>query len=307
MVQLFRLFLLFFCFLSFVSCGDSVDDESKRNTNWGWIVDEDGNGSWIETGPNLPYFTANYTVFYSTGEIYETGFLREGVHEDTSIIYNKEGDAIHYIIYGDDDKRTDYYLRDGPYHETYQDGSKKAIGEIRNHKPYGYWQQFTDKGKWNQESDIKDGVGWKKDYFESGLKEDCVYVENGMQNGYLYIWYENGQISQITNWKDNVQDSTQLYYHDNGLLLRKDFWRYGEVDGPLKIYHRNGNLQHDHFYVSGKRHGSVKAYHENGKLKTEGASDNGVTIGKWYHYDESGILIQIDTYENGVVVNIENK
>lgn len=285
----------------------SIDDVSKRNEDWGWVVDSTGKGVWIPTGDLKPTFSGNYTVFYSTGEVYETGFIRNGVHQDTSIVFDKNGKELKYVIYTTDSAGISYYINDGPYVQAFQNGKLKLQGTIKEHKLQGVFSQYNSSGILIFESNVIDGTGWKKGYFPSGVRKDSANYIGEKQNGILYIWYENGQVSQITNWKDNVQYGHQLYYYDNGQLQREDFWENGDVHGPLKIYHRNGTLQHDHTYVFGKRDGLVRAYHENGALKVEGHSKNGVNIGKWYYYDESGKLIEVDTYENGELVNTEVK
>jgi len=288
------------------SCDPGINDNSKRNENWAWIVDDSGHGEWVAVGPQ-GIVTGYFTLFYSTGEIYETGYVLEGNRRDTSIYYSKTGDTLRYCIHENDSTLHSYYYVDGDYTESYATGEVKLEGKVKNHDQYGYWTEHNLDGVVTWESDIRDGIGWEKTYYESGERLDSTNYIGDKQNGLHYNWYENGNLQQITSWKDEVQDGPQIFYFENGNVMESELKKDGLLNDTCKRFWENGKLKAINYQINDNKHGEFRRYYESGTIEVIGNFNYGVKEGKWYWYDSTGTLYQIDTYDDGVLVNIEKK
>lgn len=289
------------------SCiSDDINDQTKRNENWAWFVDEEtGTGRWIPVSEGMDVSAGEYSLFYTTGELAETGIIRDSVHADTVRKYDKSGKCIRYTIYRANQKTESYYTTDGPYKELYTSGKLLAEGVVKDHKEKGTWNEYYKTGKLYYKLALVNDSGAGSYYYESGRIKDSVCIVNGKQNGVSKFWYENGNLRQYTNWKNNLQDGEQRYYFENGQLQAKEFWTNGMIQGNRLHYYENGKLRSDANFLDNQPHGPQKKYHENGQLQCQGLSEKGKQTGLWLWYDETGKLYQKDTYVNGELKNVE--
>jgi antitoxin component YwqK of YwqJK toxin-antitoxin module len=197
--------LIFSVYLA--GCDRGIDDNSRRNEKWAWLVDSNGQGQWVPVASEQGTVTGTYTLFYSTGEVYETGYIEDGIKIDSVLVYDKSGDSLRYIIYESDSVYRSYYIHNGPYSETFQTGEIKLEGTVKNNLQDGRWKQYDQNGTLIWECNLFDQTGWELNYFDSGMRKDCTHYVNGKQTGVLHVWYENGNLKQVTYWRNNVQDS----------------------------------------------------------------------------------------------------
>ena len=129
-------------------------------------------------------------------------------------------------------------------------------------------------------------VGWSKDVSMDDLEERVgLYYEKfkgdpftgkvtGQKQGKIskgkkegeWIWYyENGQLSSKSNYKDGKEDGEWLWYHSNGQLQTKVNYIDGREDGEDLHYYESGQLQNKSNYIDGKLEGEVLTYYENGQ------------------------------------------
>lgn len=129
-----------------------------------------------------------------------------------------------------------------------------------------------------------------KDYFLSGAKQmEAVSLSKDEEKfeGLVTWYYENGNIMQTVNYKNNVVHGLRKNYHESGPLKSQYSYKDGKIDGEWVEYHENAKLSESGNYKNGERNGPWKEYHKNGKLKGEGkyANDKKVGVWKMYYYD----------------------
>lgn len=133
-MNLFRYSILFlFTGFILISCKEGdFNDESKRNENWAYWIDEDsGKASWIPITDETTVENGVYHLFYANGKLFEKGRLKNKVHVDTVFRYNEMGDVIKYHIY-QKDTILYVYVKDGDYLEKYHNGQIYEKGKLTN-------------------------------------------------------------------------------------------------------------------------------------------------------------------------------
>ena len=131
---------------------------------------------------------------------------------------------------------------------------------------------FTSKGKVISEGqmDGKKYIGiWN--YYHKNSKQLLrteQYDKNGLQQGELLVYFENGTIAERSNYKDGKLEGKSVWYNEKGIAVKEFIFENDELHGLSKYYSNEGELLIEGVYRSGKKHGIWK-YYENGKLKEE--------------------------------------
>lgn len=128
------------------------------------------------------------------------------------------------------------------------------------------------------------------DYYLSGVKQmEAISssLEEETFDGEVIWFYENGNVMQTVNYKNNVLDGLRKNYHESGPLKSQYSYKNGQIEGEWVEYYENARLSESGQYKNGERNGDWKEYYSNGKLKGEGkyANDKKVNIWKMYYYD----------------------
>lgn len=135
-MNLFR-YAILFLFTVFILIGCSkadINDESKRNENWAYWIDEDsGKASWIPITDETTVENGVYHLFYANGKLFEKGKLKDRKPIDTLYRYDEKENIIRYKIFAND-TAYHFYLKDGLYEEKYQDGSIFQKGTVKNNQ-----------------------------------------------------------------------------------------------------------------------------------------------------------------------------
>lgn len=85
--------------------------------------------------------------------------------------------------------------------------------------------------------------GTYKSYFENGqISEDSNY-EFGKLHGYYKEYHVNGNLKNLTQFKEGIQYGETKRFYDNGNKYREFNLINNEYEGEIKEYFKNGNLK----------------------------------------------------------------
>jgi len=171
---------------------------------------------------------------------------------------------------------------DDPVQRSYEDGVK-----------HGEWVEFDANGLVKTKSEFSDGQLQKKVGFEDG-KETTEE---------RYRYYENGQLSSKSNYKDGELHWLQEGYRENGQLSYKHNFKDKKKHGLQEDYHENGYLEFKRSYKSGYKHGLWKRYYKTGQLQYEENYQDGKKHGLQEFFKKHGSLLFSSKYENGMKVS----
>ena len=104
-----------------------------------------------------------------------------------------------------------------------------------------------------------------------GEKIDWTYLNN-QKHGEYKMYFSDGKIKEIGNWK------------------------FDKPDGDWKAYHSNGVMRAIGQYKEGNQTGLWKFYFENGVIAAEGNYINNQQKGKWIYYNDIGEIDETETF-----------
>ena len=80
-------------------------------------------------------------------------------------------------------------------------------------------------------------------------------------------YYENKQLMEYREFRNNMKNGTQIAYWDNG-NKRFEYWAKNDaIEGELKEWDYNGKLFHLAHFKNGQEEGEQKLWYENGKIR----------------------------------------
>ena len=104
-------------------------------------------------------------------------------------------------------------------------------------------------------------------YYEKYTREPFTGKVTGKKQGKIskgkregeWIWYyENGELSSKSNYKDGKEDGEWLWYHRNGQLQTKGNYKNDKQEGEYLSYYKNGQLWAKDIYKNGQLIETIK-------------------------------------------------
>ena len=131
---------------------------------------------------------------------------------------------------------------------------------------------YTSKGKVISKGEMhgKAYVG-KWTYYHKGSKQIMMienYGDYGQLEGESLVYYDNGQVAEKRNYKNNKLDGKVSYFHENGKEMKIYIYNMGLLHGPAKFYNAKGVLDIEGQYKNDKKDGIWK-YYKDGELTEE--------------------------------------
>ncbi len=83
-------------------------------------------------------------------------------------------------------------------------------------------------------------------------------------NGTYKQFYENGQVSEISNYKMDYKHGLFQEFAEDGTLLKESTYEYDLLQGPYKTFYPNGQLKKELNYIDGLLHGEELQFDETG-------------------------------------------
>ncbi|MBR8759010.1 DUF3310 domain-containing protein [Porphyromonas levii] len=87
------------------------------------------------------------------------------------------------------------------------------------------------------------------------------------QNDLYEEWNEEGQLLELSHWKEGLEDGLCEHWHDNGQLSDRCTYQEGQLNGLYECWHENGQLEERSHWKNGKREGLFESWHANGQLR----------------------------------------
>jgi antitoxin component YwqK of YwqJK toxin-antitoxin module len=110
---------------------------------------------------------------------------------------------------------------------TYENGQKKAVGQVQNGKKTGEWHYYHEDGQVMREGVFQGGepVGLWKEYYRSGqVKSEGKYVlqgGNGLKTGLWTTYHKNGAKEFEGKYVAGKPVGTWFEYNTLGIEIHK--------------------------------------------------------------------------------------
>lgn len=118
------------------------------------------------------------------------------------------------------------------------DGTLKTEGFLNDKNRVGVWKYFNHNGK---------------------LMSKEKYT-NGALHGDQFVYYPDGQVTEITRYKSGLLEGVSSKYSSKGILIEEITYADNVLNGLAKYFELNGNLKETGLYKNGKRDGKWEFY-----------------------------------------------
>lgn len=222
---------------------------------------------------------------------YENGLL-----EGTSLYFNSDSSLKEKVSFkrGNIEGKRELYQKTGIVYqeELYSNGVQEGKGEgFFANKKKAYTENYSD-GKlilgyyFSKEgtllSKIIEGKG-EKAVFHKDFLEKMISYENGLPEGQVNIFSEEGELVQSFVQKENKKTGLEIIYFSTN-----------EAIAPLT---KKLSIEWDNDTV----HGTVKTYYPNGKQESQKEFSRNQKSGMSFSWYENGDLMLLEEYEKNIL------
>lgn len=191
---------------------------------------------------------------------------------------------------------------------------------------------------------VKNTEDFKEHYSSGNLKIVGQFIDE-KKTGKWILYYENGEIKSIENFKNGKRDGYHKTDYSGDLYMEGSYkedikigiWKSyfkekktlkylkqyddkGLAKGEWKNYYDTGEIASVDFFIEGRANGKQTEYFKNGNISKIGEKINGKETGLWkYYYDNGNIRCErefkdgvddgkyIEYFKNGKIYKIGNK
>lgn len=171
-----------------------------------------------------------------------------------------------------------------------------------NNKKQGKWIKYYNNNQIKYKGEFLNDipVGLFTYYFPSGkVKSILNYDDKGNANAEIF-WENSNPHAKGTYNAAKQRINTWHIYFEDGTLFAIINYKNGKTDGLVTMYYPGGLAKvFEANYMDGKLEGYYKKYFKGNRLQEEGPCVNGLKHGYWKHYTPEGLIEEEGTYVNG--------
>ncbi|MGV0847239.1 toxin-antitoxin system YwqK family antitoxin [Empedobacter falsenii] len=123
------------------------------------------------------------------------------------------------------------------------------------------------------------------------------FINDSIKQGKSTIYFSNGKVQRIINYRNNVINGKMKFYHNNGNLASKTIFKDGIVKDKFYNFHLNGKPYNTYVFKDNKLSDIENCFDGNSNKLDCGTLHQG--NGTIKQYDLSGKLIAVDYMKNG--------
>lgn len=185
-------------------------------------------------------------------------------------------------------------LKQGYWKKSYPNGKLMYQGFFKDDKPLGEMRRYFESGKLkarlsyysNGESasarlyyedgnlaatgcffnTLKDSTWTYYSYYNKAVTARETFVK-GARHGVMISYYENGDISEKTEWKNDKKSGIWEQYFMGNILKLKANFANNKLEGEFIVYNRIGKLYISGNYLNNLREGTWTFYNEDGTVQ----------------------------------------
>jgi hypothetical protein len=107
-----------------------------------------------------------------------------------------------------------------------------------------------------------------KQYMSGQLLVKEVTFKNGVREGLMKSFYQNGKLRQTFWYGNGLRQDSAKWYYEEGEVFRSTPYKNDTIDGTQKQYYRNGRLKARLSYKKGLRTLFLEEFTQDGTLVT---------------------------------------
>jgi antitoxin component YwqK of YwqJK toxin-antitoxin module len=199
-------------------------------------------------------------------------------------------------------------LKQGYWKKAYPNGKLMYKGYFKDNKPVGemyrYFESGTIKALLNYDS--KGEYAHARLFYEDKqLAAEGWYYNSLKDSTWSYYSYYEKTLTVRESYAKGARHGLMMHYYNNGDVSEKIEWKNDKKDGIWEQYFRGNVLKLKGSYINDKLEGVFLVYYEDGKPFVKGTYTNNQRNGMWTFYKEDGTLDMEMEYRSGRTVNEE--
>jgi len=192
-------------------------------------------------------------------------------------------------------KLTDSEIEDDEVTSDYEN-SKYKLSISFERKETDEWGDVSLTG-YNLSMIKKAGIyddenGKKYEYYDDGTLKAEYTLQNGILNGAITTYHENGEKSKSGYFKNNKKEGLFKEYDESGKISMEYLMSNDVLSGPYKIYYETGKLSETGTFKNDKKHGLIIDYNEFGEKNAEYNMLEGMKDGIHKTFENGKLKIQ---------------
>jgi antitoxin component YwqK of YwqJK toxin-antitoxin module len=161
--------------------------------------------------------------------------------------------------------------QDGLRTGWYENGKKEEEGTYKDGKKDGKWTGWYENGQKKDKGTWKNGIksGDNIQYYSNGQKYKkrtfvIFPVNEGLLDGLMTMWYENGQIMRELYYKKNQWNGRETCWYKNGQKRYEGHHIKNKKEGEWLEWNKDGSIKSKTFYKKGEidTHGVDKKWNK---------------------------------------------
>ena len=229
-------------------------------------------------------FDGNSKVYYESGQVSVERFYKNGKTDGVSTGYYESGKV--YYTYNSINGNIE-----GIYKTLYESGKIEEIENFDKGVKTDY-TSFHENGNTKITYKLINGniEGLWKSFNENGSRKQEVNFTNGVRVGLLRDFYENNKLHFIQKYNEKGQKYYEESFSEDGQITNVWNYKNEEKHGENLNYYSSGSLKSKIIFANGIRNGITFEYFEDGKIMSDEIWENGEII-DWKQFDKYGNLI----------------
>jgi hypothetical protein len=126
-------------------------------------------------------------------------------------------------------------------------------------------------------------------------------------NGSITMYYKNGKIKGITNFRNGQRDGLRKLWYENGKIEYEIPFKNNQVHGIVKQWYPSGKKKSLSNHINGKLDGMTYIWYENGQLGIEIEYSQDDISGRHREWNQDGKLVIDEKNINGLKIEEQNK
>ncbi len=155
----------------------------------------------------------------------------------------------------------------GEMRRYFESGALKAILDYDKNGIYADARLFYENGKpaatGKYFNSLKDGEWTYFSFYDKSVTARENYIK-GIRNGISVMFYDNGDISEKIEWKNNMKSGIWEQYFKGNIPKLKATFAYNKLEGEFLVYYTNGKPYLTGLYKDDLREGRWTFYNEDG-------------------------------------------
>lgn len=137
-------------------------------------------------------------------------------------------------------------------------------------------------------------------YYEDGILQSVINYKNGKLHGDRYEYYPTGELKEYAEYINGLLDGRMQRFDIQGCLREECDYLNGQKHGCYISYFSNHRIQKLYIYTHDQPDGQCTEKYENGCLKEQHFYKKGIPHQKSEFFNEEGVLVRKILYHNGM-------